>query len=67
MTSPSRTRSPLSTPIQATRPSTFEATWILCAAMMYPVAFRITLPPAESKRAGCTRTTSTSGALVTKL
>ena len=30
---PSFTRSPLSTPIQATLPTTLDATWILCAAM----------------------------------
>ena len=46
---PAFTLSPFSTPIHSTRPATFEATSILCAATMYPVAVSITCSPGSLK------------------
>ena len=62
---PAFTLSPLSTPIQATLPITLEATSILWAATMYPVAVRMTCSPAEETLMGdCTCCTSTGVAAV---
>ena len=51
-TCPCFTESPLSTPIHATLPITLEASSILCAATIYPVALRITPCAAALARGG---------------